>query len=79
MKGDAELRQVFKEAGVFLDSDIIVSCGSGVTACVVALALHELGIRAAVYDGSWTEWAIADDTPKVVKRQPASSLPHLTH
>ncbi len=37
---------------------IICSCGSGVTACVIALALERLGYRnVAVYDGSWTEWA----------------------
>jgi thiosulfate/3-mercaptopyruvate sulfurtransferase len=48
---------------------VVASCGSGVTASVVALALNEFGhSRAAVYDGSWTEWAIAADTPKVVKR-----------
>lgn len=38
-------------------SQVIASCGSGVTACVLALALYETaGIEAAVYDGSWSEW-----------------------
>jgi thiosulfate/3-mercaptopyruvate sulfurtransferase len=41
-------------------SGIITSCGSGVTACVLALALHEAGFKeAAVYDGSWSEWGLA--------------------
>lgn len=42
------------------------SCGSGVTACVVALGLYLIGApHAAVYDGSWTEWGGRDDTPIV--------------
>jgi thiosulfate/3-mercaptopyruvate sulfurtransferase len=54
---------------VDVNRNVVTSCGSGVTASVVALALHELGHpRAAVYDGSWTEWAIANETPKVIKR-----------
>ncbi len=69
LKDTAELRRIFERAGVNADERVIASCGSGVTASVLALALHELGnTRAAVYDGSWTEWAIADDTPKVIKR-----------
>ncbi len=39
------------------DKNIITSCGSGVTACVLALALHTIGKKdVAVYDGSWAEW-----------------------
>jgi thiosulfate/3-mercaptopyruvate sulfurtransferase len=51
------LRQVFQDANVDLDSPIICTCGSGVTACVIRLALARLGASSArVYDGSWTEW-----------------------
>jgi len=42
---------------------VVTSCGSGVTACVLALGLYQLGNDAAVYDGSWTEWGGRADTP----------------
>jgi thiosulfate/3-mercaptopyruvate sulfurtransferase len=58
------LRRVFAEAGVDLDQPIVTSCGSGITACVLALGLHVLGRNdVAVYDGSWTEWGGRADTP----------------
>ena len=58
------LRSAFVNAGVNLDEPITTTCGSGVTASVLALALHVLGRpRVAVYDGSWTEWAGRQDTP----------------
>jgi thiosulfate/3-mercaptopyruvate sulfurtransferase len=54
----------FAAAGVDLARPIVTTCGSGVTSCVVALALHQLGRKdVAVYDGSWAEWGLADDTP----------------
>ncbi|MCK6450818.1 MAG: 3-mercaptopyruvate sulfurtransferase [Alphaproteobacteria bacterium] len=58
------LAGTFASAGVDLKKPIVTSCGSGVTACVLALGLYLLGRDdVAVYDGSWTEWAGRADTP----------------
>ena len=58
------LRAAFNEAGVDLGKPITTSCGSGITASVLALALHVVGRPdVAVYDGSWTEWGGRQDTP----------------
>lgn len=58
------IRQRFKTAGVDLTRPIVTSCGSGVTACFLALALHMIGRSdAAVYDGSWAEWGNLDIAP----------------
>lgn len=60
-RSTAELDARFSEAGLDLQSRVITSCGSGVTACVLALGLHLLGKDdVAVYDGSWTEWGSSD-------------------
>lgn len=62
--GEAELRARYEEAGVDLARPVVTSCGSGVTACALALGLEVLGHRqVAVYDGSWTEWGGRADTP----------------
>jgi thiosulfate/3-mercaptopyruvate sulfurtransferase len=57
MKSAAELRAAFTAAGVDVARPVVASCGSGVTAGIIALALAMLGRSdAAVYDGSWSEW-----------------------
>jgi thiosulfate/3-mercaptopyruvate sulfurtransferase len=57
MKDEGGLRAALAEAGVDLDRPVIATCGSGVTAAILALALARLGhARNAVYDGSWAEW-----------------------
>jgi thiosulfate/3-mercaptopyruvate sulfurtransferase len=61
MKPLDELRHAFKSAGVDLTRPIVTSCGSGVSALVVTLALYRLGVRgSALYDGSWAEWGLPD-------------------
>lgn len=58
------LRSLFEGAGIDMKQPVVTSCGSGVTACVLALGLHLVGHRqTAVYDGSWTEWGGRQDTP----------------
>lgn len=52
------LRQRIERAGIALDRPIVATCGSGTSACNLLLALERLGMPpAALYDGSWTEWA----------------------
>jgi CubicO group peptidase (beta-lactamase class C family) len=49
---------------VDIDKPIVTSCGSGVSACALALGLHLIGAKqVAVYDGSWTEWGARQDLP----------------
>ncbi|XP_022149286.1 thiosulfate/3-mercaptopyruvate sulfurtransferase 1, mitochondrial-like [Momordica charantia] len=59
-----QLKKRFDEEGISLESPVVTSCGTGVTACILALGLHRLGKHdVAVYDGSWTEWGAHSDTP----------------
>jgi thiosulfate/3-mercaptopyruvate sulfurtransferase len=64
MKPLDELRKAFSAAGVEMAKPIVTSCGSGVSALVLTLALYRLGVRGtALYDGSWSEWGLEDGPP----------------
>jgi len=65
MKDAAALRARFAAAGADGTTPIVTSCGTGVTACILALGLKQAGLGdAAIYDGSWTEWAGRPETQK---------------
>ncbi len=64
MKPLEELRKAFAAAGVDMARPIVTTCGSGVSALVLTLALYRLGVRgSALYDGSWSEWGLPDGPP----------------
>ncbi|MBB2974001.1 3-mercaptopyruvate sulfurtransferase [Mesorhizobium sp. RMAD-H1] len=58
------LKTIFEQAGIDLDKPVVTSCGSGVTAAAITLALQSLGHEDnLLYDGSWSEWGSRADTP----------------
>lgn len=63
LRSPDDLRAAFAMAGVSLERPIIATCGSGVSAAVLALALARLGVdQVPIYDGSWSEWGGRADT-----------------
>lgn len=62
LKSENELKEVFKDFNS--KKEIIFTCGSGITASILALSAEIIGIKnTAVYDGSWTEWGSTDNLP----------------
>ena len=64
-RGDA-LAAAFRDAGIDPGRPFVATCGSGITACVLAFGAHLLGGEAAVYDGSWSEWGAEPSTAKAI-------------
>ncbi len=64
LKPLAELETLYRQTGVDIAQPIVTTCGTGVTASILALGLYLLGNESvAVYDGSWTEWGGREDVP----------------
>jgi thiosulfate/3-mercaptopyruvate sulfurtransferase len=60
------IRAEFEAAGIDVTKPVVTTCGSGITASVLAFALHRIGQKAALYDGSWSEWGADRSTAKAM-------------
>ncbi|PPR76375.1 MAG: 3-mercaptopyruvate sulfurtransferase [Alphaproteobacteria bacterium MarineAlpha2_Bin1] len=68
LKGLEEIEEIFKDKGITFEKPIVTTCGSGITASILAFCLHLIGyMNYSVYDGSWTEWGTFKNHPSIRK------------